>query len=778
MATNSLSIKYRPLKIGFLIRDGSIDDLVKAAETNTLLWGGIYNPIIPVSKSNKDFSNQLLNLFSVDVLFAVSNTEEINQIIKTNPFLKDPSHYAENIFYEDWHTKKNIIAYLDSINIFEYYWEKEFKNKPVPFKSNCALVKWENADFCSNLFSITFGQFPTHYNLKDDFQSAFLRGLKSEEIIIPNEAAIQSDLIKTITPIKATSLGLSGYGGTWRGDGLYIGSESDFTDLLYFWNLRAAGLRLDFLSKGQLNRFDGAIKTIIKQLDGVPNKNPNIEDWITIYSQGDHEEIKEITKSLQGKKRFMYSHCDELIWNGLNIKPSDFYFKWQQVLANVEKKYEGYTITSSLPEKSFLNSERSRNTDSQSLAVSISPNGEFSYPFHTLRPPFIQDLNEFYSREISFDPWRVRSEKDGIAAIQKVYDQSLMLSPLSHQKIIEKIFEHAGYKASISQPGLLAKQIIEGMREDNPLEACRIFKITGVRKLIASPLTAKKKRIKRSDATRIIWESNFSKFESLYIESRDSKKLSTSNVFNFLIKKRIFAPKLRLIHKLLRTKSTFKCRNCGLKEKINVLVYEADWICPNCFHKHFMPNYILEDFQNNSNKYWRFERSGLFSKENNQEGAIPVIISLLTFARILDTNKFLYSTSLKLKSSKPCEIDFCILQYGRGENIQIGIAECKSEGQQITQQNINNMKAVQDEMKKIKIDCFLIFSKTVDNYNSSELQLFNSLKEENRKFIILSNKELEPYHPYWELNETENLPEKYALDMSGMCRNSQYIYLK
>ena len=67
MATNSLSIKYRPIKIGFLIRDGSIDDLVKAAEINTLLWGGIYNPIIPVSKSNKDFSNQLLSLFSVDV---------------------------------------------------------------------------------------------------------------------------------------------------------------------------------------------------------------------------------------------------------------------------------------------------------------------------------------------------------------------------------------------------------------------------------------------------------------------------------------------------------------------------------------------------------------------------------------------------------------------------------------------------------------------------------------------------------------------------------------
>ncbi len=91
MATNSLSIKYRPIKIGFLIRDGSIDDLVKAAEINTLLWGGIRNPIVPVTESNKDFSNQLLNLFSVDVLFAVARTEEIDKIISDNPFLRDTS---------------------------------------------------------------------------------------------------------------------------------------------------------------------------------------------------------------------------------------------------------------------------------------------------------------------------------------------------------------------------------------------------------------------------------------------------------------------------------------------------------------------------------------------------------------------------------------------------------------------------------------------------------------------------------------------------------------
>ncbi len=63
MATTTLSLKYRPIKIRFLVRNESVDDLVKAAGINTLLWSGIRSPIIPVPVINKDFSNQLISFF-------------------------------------------------------------------------------------------------------------------------------------------------------------------------------------------------------------------------------------------------------------------------------------------------------------------------------------------------------------------------------------------------------------------------------------------------------------------------------------------------------------------------------------------------------------------------------------------------------------------------------------------------------------------------------------------------------------------------------------------
>ena len=87
------------------------------------------------------------------------------------------------------------------------------------------------------------------------------------------------------------------------------------------------------------------------------------------------------------------------------------------------------------------------------------------------------------------------------------------------------------------------------------------------------------------------------------------------------------------------------------------------------------------------------------------------------------------------------------------------------------------MKHVQDAINKLGIDCYIIFSKTAEKYEPEEIKLLRTLKSENRKFVIFSNKELEPYHPYWEMEETDKLPEKYALDMEGMYKNSLFLHL-
>jgi hypothetical protein len=755
MASINLLIKYRPVRIGFLVRDGSIDDLVKAAGINTLLWGGIYNPIIPVSTNSK-FAEQLMNLFSVDVLFPTSHTKEIDDLIEKYPFLKAPEYCSENIFYEDWRTKKNIVGYLDSLNIVNYYWEKEFKHKPKKYKSNYALIRWEENDELKYLFQILFGYFPIEYNLKHDFENAFLKGLRSREIKISTNSSIPKNLAETISPIRLTASELIDYGGNWRGDGIYVGDENDFYDLLYFWNLRAHGLFIEFLPKNRSERFKEYIDAILEIFNNTPNRNPNIEDWINVYYRMPYNEVENIVKELESQKRFVFNHCDEIIWNGLNIKPVDFYFRWwKNVLASVDKSYNRYVVPVNLPEKEFI---MSKDFELKHLAALIDPISEFELSEHTLKPPLIRQLNEFYSREIAFDPWKIRISKDGIVVIIDSNDNSLFLYPIHHQILIQKIFELAGLKSEISQPGRIAKRIIEKL---GGLDGGMVFKISGVRKLFRKLKTDE--CITKGEATKIIWEDgHFKKFENLYIEQGEKAKLTTSDVFNFLLKKDFLRPGLELV-----------CNHCKLPNWISLQKIDDIWRC----------NYCGDDnktsLQLKDRGDWKFRKSGLFSKDNNQEGAIPVILTLLVFLRIFGFSKFIYSTSLKLISeNKSCEIDFCILQYQRGGKIQSGIGECKSEGGIIGQEDVDNLKFVWNKVKSLNIDCYLVFSKTAEKFEQSEIDLFKKVKEENIPIILLTNKEMELYHPYREILEADNLPKKNSSDMGDMSINSEYLYLR
>ena len=121
---------------------------------------------------------------------------------------------------------------------------------------------------------------------------------------------ISDTVARRTTPIGATHLQLSSYGGTWRGDGLYVGSEANFADLLCFWNLRASGNDLFFLPADHAGRFRDSVKAHIADLDEAPSTHSNIEDWITIYYQGNDDTIRALAQSFQGKKRFIFSRCN------------------------------------------------------------------------------------------------------------------------------------------------------------------------------------------------------------------------------------------------------------------------------------------------------------------------------------------------------------------------------------------------------------------------------------------------------------------------------------
>lgn len=760
MASATFYTRYRPVRIGLLVRDGHIEDLEKAAGLNTLLWGGMYNPFIPVHTGDNAFAKQLIDLFCIDILYVVAKADEIDALIQEYPFLQTREPYAHQMFYGDSYTKKNKIAYLDSLNIMDKYWQRDFKHKPTDYVSNCTFPAWQDDDPLKTLFALQFGRYPDEYDLEVDFEGAFRKKLRARELTLAPKDKVKRQLARSIFPIQLTGLDLQGYGGGYShdGSGLYIGDETDFTDLLTFWNLRASGYAaIFFLPVNHLDRLMDFAKEQVEWLDELPHAHPNIDDHIAFHYIGDKKTYKDIADKFATKKRHLICHCDDVIWNGLNVKPRSFYFSRDTCVGSVEKPHDRYLATLSLPEKKFL-PDTAQHINQQQLAISIEFFSEFEYPGYTLQPPYLRQLNEYYSREIAFQPEKLRVERQGVALLIDVHDAVERLYPIAQKDVLQKIFELAGITAKPSQPGLLATRIIEQL---GGIEDGRVFKIAGVRKLIQD--LPPYKPITRGNALQTIWDDGrFQEYEHLYIEPREHKSLRKDDVFDYLLKKDCFRAGLELV-----------CDRCKLANWLSLRDLDDRWTCQYCGSEDRLSLHMRHRGD------WKFRKSGLLAKDNNQEGAVPVILSLLTF-KCFGSHLFpeVHATALSLSvPGRTCEVDFVVFRYGRKGQLEIAIGEAKGAGGVIDQKDIDNMRFVRDKLEAEQMACSLVFSKTAEAFTNEELDRFRRLRDDGVPAILLTNKELEPLHPYWGDEDEDRLPHKYAHTFSEIAQNSVVRYL-
>jgi hypothetical protein len=87
MTNLSVTVRYRPARIGWCVRDGNWDDLRSALRLTHIFWGGKFNPVIPVGSSS---ANHLVRQFRVDVLFPVSGSQGAAEFTKESKDLRWP----------------------------------------------------------------------------------------------------------------------------------------------------------------------------------------------------------------------------------------------------------------------------------------------------------------------------------------------------------------------------------------------------------------------------------------------------------------------------------------------------------------------------------------------------------------------------------------------------------------------------------------------------------------------------------------------------------------
>ena len=88
MGPINLQVRYRPVRIGWCVKEGDIEEYRKALRLTHTFWGGRFNPIIPLG--DPELARRLVKIFRVDCLYCLSESAEGTALLAEFDYLCGP----------------------------------------------------------------------------------------------------------------------------------------------------------------------------------------------------------------------------------------------------------------------------------------------------------------------------------------------------------------------------------------------------------------------------------------------------------------------------------------------------------------------------------------------------------------------------------------------------------------------------------------------------------------------------------------------------------------
>ena len=312
MGTLGVTVRYRPVRVGWCIRDGDKEALRRALSLTHALWGGNFNPIIPVDDAN--LAEDLVRLYRVDALWPVTSDQVITDFIARFKHLPNPFYHNQIFFGHDQEHRRSML--VDIYHPIQRVYDEHFRNNSNPLLK-VSLHSWTPDDPLSDIFLCTFGALPPNTETGTDYVEIIRKNLAATDVPIVLE--------KSVPRIGRDEWALSSFGSSYTKQhysvqnnkshaGFYIGSASDFLDIVNFWNLRAVGTPVMFYDFAHSGRLDDRKDAWLEKLKSRPQSKFQIDNAIAVWSK----ERSTLDLSSFGEER-LHSTISNVTWNGLNI---------------------------------------------------------------------------------------------------------------------------------------------------------------------------------------------------------------------------------------------------------------------------------------------------------------------------------------------------------------------------------------------------------------------------------------------------------------------------
>jgi len=724
MESITIDQRLRPLRYAFMVNPGDASSALTAVSLNTVVWGGIYNPIVPTEPEATCVG--LLTVFDPDYL--VNLTPRVlpdrlaarfkDRVIAQNELFRaeEPGGSTRRLTLGFgmgpimWHIYKNLLG-------------EGTKASPAAY---VGAVPEDWTTYTSFVFGGLSGlpdggsSFIEHYRgvlaaTKVDFD--------------PSE---DRDFREWRFPINATAFGIKrlGGGGSFSSHIVYVGDHANFDDLVEFWNIRCTGREIAFLSIGQYRNQSQIIKTIIKE--GRYRFGINL----SVESHADIQKGKSLSEA-------QFAEVREWVC-GLKIEPAPFrdwsprfgesipFYVGDIHAATLEAEssqetalfHDGQLTPVKLVQPLYLDDDRL--TGDHRWAVEVMPSTLHSSDEWMSRLPCAPGANDILPNyTLRSDALRVSPA--GLVVSPEYPAKQLHIFPVRTFDVIAGLVRHAtGLRTEFSHPGRYADRIIRKM---GSLQfGCRVFKLRGVREVIDK--LSKGDSLKRGDICAIIrrtsadtsgsrnWVEDFYKGFAI---GQGSPVSNVNAVFDVLLEKKVLRPGLQLT-----------CPNCFGSDWYHVSEIDEHYACHYCFERQRVPFGSKPD--------WQYKADGLFRLPDSAQGSLAVILALWRLSHDHFTTDGRYITSVKLGNEY--EMDYCWLGMSSSSSAcELVLGEARNFVDYVGR-DIEKLAQLADRFEEKP---FLAFATLKDRFAEPEKSLLRGLAERGYRLLPFTRMELDPY---------------------------------
>ena len=732
------------------MRPGVVTDVVAAAQLNTLLWGGRFNPIVAVA-DDPEPARRLIRDFRVDLLHAVADDARIQALVEEHDHLGWPFG-AGSLLAPRGPDNEIEPTVVDVAPALEHAWARTYRSsKSSEFRS----FSWAADDELAALFAVWLGDYAGE--IGERYRGLYETRLRAEEAEV---RAVDFGERELLAPLDATGAALRGDFFGRRSFAVVVGDPQDAEHLAALWNLRAAGYRTAFYTgNGQLDR--GLVRQLRRHIASYPERREWERHLDLFCLRG--EEIPAGLAALLGDDANPIRHRGlATAWSD-HQPPALFATESHSVLASAEEGADGRPLIHvALDRKPF--SEARLDLETQDWIASVGVSVEAQYE-GTLRLPCLPRLNRFYW-DATLRLHEVRSEFDRLGVITTPSDHALVLRPLQREPLIASTFGLAGITATQSPSGHRAHQIV---RQLGHLQRCRVFRLPGVRNLLKQ--REAHMGVNFSRAAQYIREG-FAEAEPFYVSGKHLD--DPREVFRFLLHQRVFLA----AHELT-------CPSCGLPSLHSPRELDDEIRCPQCGHLFLLAPAIRTD-------QWRYRLTGLLAQpeqhvllEDRPDRPPEALAVLLTEVWLHDathSDQLLLDTNFEVRGDGlDGEIDIVAIERGRLGRTAIVIGECRTEIP-FTAENIAKLELLATRLRTAGLDCFPLFATLRDAFSDGEIALFRELRDRERYGdivvgrppILLTRPDLER----GDFARSDLLEHSHVGQISGIAEAADRIYLR